>query len=129
MNLINVDQLPEPFGHYSHAVAVGGWVFVSGLLPFYQDNTSGKATLAVEPEKQAEQILQNLEMILLESGTTLNNVAQIRFYVPDVQQRKVLEPLYAAKLGDHRPARTIVPCGELRDGACFMLDAVAVQPA
>ena len=111
--LIQLDQLPEPFGHYSHAVAVGGWVFVSGLLPYYRESTSAKVSLSVEPEKQAEQILQNLEMILLESGTTLNNLAQIRFYVPNVQHRKVLEPLYVAKLKEHKPARTMVPCGVL----------------
>lgn len=127
MKLIHSEQLPEPFGHYSHAVTVAGWVFVSGLLPYRKDSVSGEVILPDTPEEQADQILLNLEQVLAESGAPLQALAQVRFYVPDTQHRKILEPIYAAKLGEHRPARVMVPCGALREGACFMLEAVAYQ--
>ena len=61
--------MAPPGGHYSHAVAAGGLVFVSGQLPIAPDGTK----LVDAPfEKQARQVLDNVAHALKAAGSAID---------------------------------------------------------
>src|SRR5882672_7124334 len=53
----NPTTMAAPGGHYSHAVAAGGLVFVSGQLPIAPDGTKLNESSF---EQQAQQVLENV---------------------------------------------------------------------
>jgi 2-iminobutanoate/2-iminopropanoate deaminase len=116
------DALPRPAGHYSHAVRAGGLVFVAGLLPVGRD---GRA-LAGEPfEVQVKQTLANLDAVLAAAGTSRSALAQVRVYITDIANWSQFNQLYAAWIGDRRPARCVVPVPTLHHGVLLEIEAVA----
>jgi len=122
MELIMSDALPRPGGHYSHAVRIGGLVFVSGLLPVSGD---GKM-LADKPfDEQVGQVLANLDAVLAAAGSSRGKLAQVRVYVASVEYWAPFNKLYAAWIGEHRPARCVVPVPELHHGVALEVEAVA----
>jgi len=113
---------PEPKGHYSPAVEHNGLIFVSGQLPM-NPQTSEIETGAIE--KQTEIALRNVEAILLEANSGLNHVLQMTIYVSDMELWDKVNEVYARILGEHRPARAIVPVKDLHFGTKIEIQAVA----
>ncbi|TSA81719.1 RidA family protein [Deinococcus detaillensis] len=122
IRLVTADGLPAPGGHYSHAVVAGGLAFISGLLPV---DPAGN-TLANEPfEVQVAQVFHNLDEVLTGCVSSRRQLAQVRVYLTDVGLWGQFNALYANWMGDHRPARCIVPVPALHFGVALELEAVA----
>ncbi|HEY4178716.1 MAG TPA: RidA family protein [Kofleriaceae bacterium] len=116
------DTLPRPAGHYSHAVRAGGLVFICGLLPVAAD---GRA-LGDEPfDAQVTQVLANLDAVLAAAGTSRAALAQVRVYITDIARWARFNELYAAWIGERRPARCVVPVPVLHHGVALEIEAVA----
>lgn len=111
-----------PGGHYTHAVAAGGLVFVSGQLPIAPDGRK----LTGEPfEEQVAQVLRNLDAALHSAGSSRQQLVQVRVYITSIAHWPAFNTLYAAWLGDHRPARAVVPVPELHFGLLVEVEGVA----
>ena len=122
MNRITTSNAPTPAGHYSQAIAHAGLVFVSGQLPIDPlDPARPPGTI----EEQTERALANVAAILEAAGSGLYNVLQMTIYVADVSLWGKVNAVYSRVLGDHRPARAIVPSGELRHGMLIEIQAIA----
>ena len=124
MNKIKLQDAPEPKGHYSSAVVHNGLIFVSGQLP--RDAVSG----AVETgaiETQTELALRNVEQILLAAGSDLNHVLQMTIYVSEMELWDKVNETYASVLGEHKPARAIVPVKDLHFGTKIEIAAIAAM--
>jgi len=120
---INPATMAAPGGHYSHAVAAGGFVFVSGQLPIAPDGTK----LNDAPfERQAQQVLDNMAAALAAAGSSVNRLVQVRVYVTDIQSWPAFNTLYVAWAGSARPARAVVPVPELHYGFKIEAEAVAL---
>ena len=120
---INPANMAAPGGHYSHAVAAGGFVFVSGQLPIAPDGTR----LNDAPfERQAQQVLDNIAAALVAAGSSVNRLVQVRVYVTDIQSWPAFNTLYAKWAGAARPARAVVPVPELHYGFKIEAEAVAL---
>jgi 2-iminobutanoate/2-iminopropanoate deaminase len=120
---INTEQAPNPAGHYSQAVIANGFVFVSGQLPIIP------GVNRVIPEgitAQTEQVFTNLKMILIAANSDLNSLVSIQIFVPDITLWEQVNRVYGQIFGEHKPARTIIPCGSLSYGALVEVSAVAV---
>lgn len=111
-----------PAGHYAPATLSHGVLRISGQLPL--DPATGRLTEG-DVRQQTRQALANLDAILREAGCGKENVLQCRVYVPDVAYWPAVNEEYARYFGAHRPARVIVPCGELHYGALVEIEAVA----
>ncbi|XLE15738.1 RidA family protein (plasmid) [Deinococcus altitudinis] len=118
--------MPTPGGHYSHAAVAGGLAFVSGLLPI---DPAGRVLNAEPFEVQVAQTLHNLGEVLASCGTGRTHLVQVRVYLTQVERWAAFNALYADWLGDHRPARCIVPVPALHFGVALELEAVAQVPA
>ncbi|MFC5473944.1 RidA family protein [Paraherbaspirillum soli] len=118
--------LNKPAGHYSHAACVGDLVFLSGQLPI----TPQGIKLTGEPfDVQVSQVFDNLDRVLSACGCTRESLVQVRVYLLDIEHWPHFDQLYAAWLGEHRPARTVVPVPALHYGLELEIEAVATHPA
>jgi reactive intermediate/imine deaminase len=119
----NPTTMAAPGGHYSHAVAGGGLVFVSGQLPIAPDGTK----LATAPfEAQARQVLDNVAAALAGAGSGIDKLLQVRVYVTDIAAWPEFNAIYAEWAGAARPARAVVPVPQLHYGFKIEVEAVAL---
>lgn len=120
MKFIHTDDAPRPAGHYSQAVVYGGVVYVAGMLGHDPENPDAHPG---GPAEQARQALKNVEHVLREAGSDLSCVVRMTIYVSDVEHWAPVNQVYAEVMGDHRPARAIVPVKSFRDP--YLLEIVA----
>lgn len=117
------DGMARPGGHYSHAVVGGGLVFVAGQLPIAPDG----AKLSEAPfEQQAAQTLANVAAALRGAGSGIDKLVQVRVYLVDISDWPAFNALYAAWIGETKPARAVVPVPRLHYGFRIEVEAVAV---
>lgn len=121
--VLHPDGMARPGGHYSHAVVGGGLVFVAGQLPIAPDGTK----LSDAPfEQQAAQVLANVAAALRGAGSDIDQLVQVRVYLTDIGDWPAFNALYAAWIGDTKPARAVVPVPLLHYGFRLEIEAVAV---
>ncbi|GAB3466969.1 RidA family protein [Massilia terrae] len=124
MELIQSPELPAPAGHYSQAVAAGGLVFLSGILP---------AAGAVDPatagfEAQCGSVFEQCEKVLCAAGCGFADVVQCTAYIVGVENWPAFNALYANVFGTHKPARAVVPVPGLHYGFMVEVQLVAQRP-
>jgi 2-iminobutanoate/2-iminopropanoate deaminase len=124
MNLetILTPNAPTPAGHYAQAIVHNGIVYVAGQLPI--DPATGEK-LHGSIEEQTERTLRNVEAILKAARSDLSRVLKMTVYVTDIHQWSAVNAVYARLMGEHRPARAIVPVRELHHGFLIEIDAIA----
>lgn len=121
--VVHPDGMARPGGHYSHAVVGGGLVFVAGQLPIAPDGTK----LADAPfEQQAAQTLANVAAALRGAGSGIDKLVQVRVYLVDIADWAAFNAVYAAWVGETKPARAVVPVPLLHYGFRIEIEAVAV---
>lgn len=116
--------MAAPGGHYSHAVAAGGFVFVSGQLPIAPDGTK---LIDASFEQQAQRVLDNVAQALEAFGSSTQRLVQVRVYVTDIADWPIFDALYAGWIGSTRPARCVVPVPTLHYGFKIEAEAVALR--
>jgi 2-iminobutanoate/2-iminopropanoate deaminase len=112
----------QPGGHYAQAMVHGDIVYVSGQLGFEPKSSTPEL---VSVEQQVRNCLSNLKAILDDAGSSMNHVIRTTVYISDVALWPEVNAIYANVFGDHRPARTIVPCNTLHHGFQVEIDAMA----
>ena len=122
MRSIETSHAPRPGGHYSQAVVHGDTVYVAGQLPIDPENPKAPPGDAAQ---QARQALSNVARILEAAGSGLDQVLQMTVYVSDVSHWGEVNRVYAEVMGEHRPARAVVPVGELHFGYLVEIQAIA----
>lgn len=120
---VNPETSARPGGHYSHGTIANGFVFVSGQLPI---TPAGEKLIDAPFADQARQVLANVESVLRACGSGIDRLVQVRVYVNDVGNWPEFDALYAAWAGDHRPARAVVPTGQLHYGFLLEVEAMAL---
>jgi 2-iminobutanoate/2-iminopropanoate deaminase len=126
VQFIQTSDAPVPAGHYSQAVVHGGFVFVAGQLPHDLANPGGDPG---DAEAQTERTLRHLQTILEAAGSGLHRLLQVTIYVTDVGLWADVNRAYARVMGEHRPARAMVPVKDLRHGYLVEIQAVAAAGA
>ena len=124
--LAHSTAMAAPGGHYSHAVAANGFVFVSGQLPIAPD---GRKLADAPFEEQALQVLDNVAAALASAGSSVQRLVQVRVYVTDIESWSAFNTIYAAWAGAARPARAVVPVPALHYGFKIEVEAVALADA
>lgn len=120
---IYTPNAPKPVGHYSQAVVHNGIVYVSGQLSI--DAKTGEQRVG-SIEEQTERALNNIAEILKAANSDLSRVLKMTVYISDISLWGAVNTVYARIMGDHRPARAVIPTKELHYGFLIEIDAVAV---
>ncbi len=121
MEIIVTNAAPAPAGHYSQAIRHNGLVFVSGQLPL---DPVSKQVVEGGIEPQARQVIANISAILEASGSGLDKVLKATIYIPDSSYWPEINRVYAECMGDHKPARAVIPCGELHYGVLIEMEVI-----
>jgi len=120
MKAISTPNAPIPAGHYSQAVVYGGVVYVAGMLGIDPQNPDADPGDAAQQTRQA---LANVSAVLEAAGSDLTRVVRMMVYVSGHDLWGDVNTAYAEAMGDHRPARAIVPVQSFREP--FVVEIVA----
>lgn len=122
MQFIETNNAPIPAGHYSQAVISNGLVFVSGLLPIIPNT---KKDIPDGMTNQLNQVFHNLKAILNAAHSDLEHLVSVQIFIPNLEFWSEINEVYKRILGEHKPARIVIPCGDLHYGALIEIGAVA----
>jgi 2-iminobutanoate/2-iminopropanoate deaminase len=119
---ISTQNAPTPAGHYSQAVVYNGLIFVAGQLAI--DARTGEKKLG-SIEEQTEQVLKNVSEILRAADSDLSRVLKMTVYISDISLWDRVNAVYARAMGEHRPARAVIPTRDLHHGFLIEVEAIA----
>jgi len=122
MKEIKTTGAPPVVGHYSQGIADDGLIFVSGQVS--SDPATGERMPGTIDE-QTERALRNVEAVLHAAGSDLNHVLKMTVYISGMEHWSAVNEAYKRILGEHRPARAIIPVGEFGNGLKLEIEAVA----
>ena len=122
MKKIQPPNQPTPKGHYSPGIEHNGLIYVSGQLPM---DLVTREPFAGDIETQTELALRNVEAVLHAAGSDLSRVIQFTIYVSDIELWGAVNKKYAEILGDHRPARAVIPVKDLHFDTKIEIQAIA----
>jgi 2-iminobutanoate/2-iminopropanoate deaminase len=122
MDSIYLKDSPKPVGHYSPGVKHNGLIYVSGQLPMGLET---REPFTGPIEEQTELALRNVEAVLHAAGSDLQHVLQFTIYISDIELWGKVNEAYARVLGDHRPARAVVPVKDLHFDTKIEIQAIA----
>lgn len=122
MKVVHAPGSPRPIGHYSQAIVHDSLVYVSGTLPSDPSDPNRRAGSEAE---ETEQAMRNLAAILEAAGSGLDRLVQVTVYVTDISHWRDVNRAYAEIMGEHRPARAVVPVKDLVDGYRMEVQAIA----
>lgn len=126
MEKIQPANTPEPKGHYSPGIVHNGLVYVSGQLAM---DLVTREPFTGSIEEQTELALRNVEAVLNAAGSGLDHVVQMTIYVSDMELWGRVNETYARVMGEHRPARAMIPVKELHFGTQIEIQAIAAVRA
>lgn len=122
--VVHTSNAPAAIGPYSQGILAGDLVFVSGQLPVDMATGSFPEGIAA----QTRQSLQNLQAILKEAGTDLNNLVKTTVFLSDMNNFAAMNEVYRELVGsDACPARSAVEVARLPKDALVEIEAIAVR--
>ena len=98
-----------------------GIVYVAGQLPI---NANGEVQLK-SIEDQTALCMHNIEQILLAANSSLQHILKVNVFVSDIASWPAINTAYSKILGNHKPARVVVPCNTLNYGCGVEIDCIA----
>jgi 2-iminobutanoate/2-iminopropanoate deaminase len=121
--VIITGKAPKPIGPYSQAIHSDNLVFTSGQIGIDPDTGNLSGTI----EGQTDQVMQNLEEILKESGLDLSDVVATRIYLTNLSDFGTINTIYAHHMGNSSPARSTVQVAGLPKGAMVEIEMTAQE--
>ncbi len=109
--VVHTNNAPKAIGPYSQAIIFNGLIFVSGQVPV-NPKTGEVVTSSFADE--VKQVMSNVNAILTEAGTNINNAVKITIFLSDMNNFTELNELYASYFtSDQYPARECVQVARL----------------
>lgn len=122
MDVISKDGAPIAIGPYSQAVRAGDFLFCSGQLGI-DVGTGG--LVGDDIESQTAQALKNLAEVLRAGGLDMSDVVKTTVFLADMDDFPLVNELYAARFGTHKPARATVQVARLPLDALIEIECTA----
>ncbi len=121
MKIITSTKIPPANGHYSPCIEHNGTLYISGQLPV--DPSTKQIPDGIEA--QTKLVLEKIDLILTEAGSSREKVIQMRIYISDIALWDKVNEVYTQFFGAHKPVRCVVPVGELHYGCLIEAECVA----
>ena len=125
-----VEPVPTPHappvaGPYSPAVRAGDWLVLAGQIGI--DPATGSLA-GGGTEAEARQVLANVTAVLGDCGAGWADVAKVTIFLVDMAEFPLVNAVYEAAIGAHRPARSTVAVAALPAGARVEVETWAHVP-
>ena len=115
---------PTPIGPYNHIARVGQFISVGGTAGV--DPATGQLA-GGDVYSQTKQILDSFRFMLESVASDLGHVVHINIFLKNMQDFEEMNRAYVEKMGDHRPARTVIGVNELpKPGVLLTMNLTAV---
>ena len=115
---------PTPIGPYNHIAKVGQFISVGGTAGV--DPATGQLA-GGDVYSQTKQILDSFRVMLESVESDLGHVVHINIFLKNMQDFEEMNRAYVEKMGDHRPARTVIGVSELpKPGVLLTMNLTAV---
>lgn len=121
MQFISPSTISTPKGHYTPGVVHNGVVYVAGQLPI---NARGEAQLN-SIEEQTALCMHNIEQVLLTANSGLQHILKVNIFVSNIGLWPAINAEYSRIMGEHKPARIVIPCNPLNYGCGVEIDCIA----
>jgi 2-iminobutanoate/2-iminopropanoate deaminase len=122
MQTIATTNAPQAIGPYSQGIIAGGLLFTAGQIGL--DPQTG-TVVDGGVGAQTRCVLANLAAILEAAGTNWSAVVKTTIFLQSMADFQQVNEIYAAVLGDARPARSTVQVAGLPRGVLVEIDAIA----
>ncbi|MBA4383243.1 MAG: reactive intermediate/imine deaminase [Anaerolinea sp.] len=115
---------PHPIGPYNHIAKVGQFITIGGTAGV--DPATGMLA-GPDAYSQAKQILESFRVMLESVESDLDHVIHINVFLKNMQDFENMNRAYIEKMGDYRPARTVIGVNELpKPGVMLTMNLTAV---
>ena len=107
---VHTDKAAEMGGPYSQAITYNHMIYISGqgsVDP--QTNRVKTGTI----ENETRMALKNIQNIMEEAGSSLDNILQVSVYLTDIREYGRFNTVYQEFFADPMPARTCVQVHKL----------------
>ncbi len=111
---------PDALGPYSQAIISGGFVFTAGQLGI----NPATGELASTIEEQTEQIMNNLNAVLSEAGTSFEKAVKTTCFLSDMNDFVAFNGVYG-KYFTGKPARSCFAVKQLPKNALVEVEVIA----
>ena len=115
---------PTPIGPYNHIAKVGSFITIGGTAGV---NPSTGQLAGSDVAAQTRQILDSFRVMLDSVDSDLEHVVHINIFLKNMSDFEAMNQAYIEKMGDHRPARTVIGVNELpKPGVLLTMNLTAV---
>jgi 2-iminobutanoate/2-iminopropanoate deaminase len=115
---------PEPIGPYNHIAKVGSFITLGAAAGV--DPATGQLA-GTDVQAQTGQILDNFQAMLESVGSDLDHVVHVNIFLSQMSDFEAMNGAYIDRMGDHRPARTVIGVRELpKPGVLLTMNLTAV---
>ena len=126
---LNPEDFTQIMGAYSHGIKVdvgdSEMIFVTGQIAM---DEQGNAVAPDDIEKQTEFIFQNIQRILQEGGSSLDDVVKAVIYVTDISKFKDISAIRNKYLEKSKPVSTLVEINKtVKEGCDIEIEVIAVR--
>lgn len=121
MKPIQTASAPAAVGPYAQAIQAGDFLFLSGQIPLVPETG---LLVSEDIREQTEQVMKNLRAVCEAAGGALNKIVKCTVFMTDLAQFPVMNEVYAAHFGVHKPARSTIQVAGLPRGASVEIEAV-----
>jgi len=120
---ISTRHAPAAIGPYSQAIRCGQFIYTSGQIAL--DPASGEL-VGDEVQAQTHRVLQNMQAVLSQAGTSLTNVVKTTVFLTRMSDFQAMNAIYASYFSEPAPARSTVAVAELPRQALVEIECVAL---
>ncbi|CAM3630806.1 RidA family protein [Erysipelothrix urinaevulpis] len=114
---------PEAVGPYEQACASNGFLFTSGQL-----GIDPKTKQFVDGiEAQTHQVMKNIQAILEQAGSSLDDILKTTIYLTDMDDFGVVNEVYASYFTESVPARSAFQVVALPLNGLIEIEVIANQ--
>ena len=119
---ISTENAPAAVGAYSQGTMTDDLVFTAGQIPLTPE---GDLLDGADIDVQTEQSLENIEGVLEEAGTSLENALKVTVYMTDIDDFDEMNTVYESFFDGDPPARSAVEVANLPKGVDVEIEAIA----
>ena len=113
---------PNMQGPFSQAVTAGGFIFISGQIPY---DRKTDAVVKGSPADQIRKIMENVSEILGGIGATYDDVVKVTLFIRSYHDYTEISETYGTFFTGSFPARTNVAVADLPKGVFVIADIIA----
>jgi 2-iminobutanoate/2-iminopropanoate deaminase len=122
MKTVHTTEAPAAIGPYSQGIVLNNLFFSSGQIPLTKDGVM----LDGDVKEQTHQVFRNLEAVLKEAGSSLDQVIKATVFIKDMNEFAEINEVYGQYFADHKPARSCVEVARLPKDAKVEIEVIAL---